>query len=119
MTTLPETNRLPALDPQPDNDPHRRINIPINLDNWKHLDDLLQADLLWWHQHLLDEKVSYITAGETINYDQSTVFRVLKGNYEGSWPNVHKAIRSYRKLADARGTIQQAEFARNWIALKI
>jgi len=92
---------------------HARINIPLNLENWRHLGDETREALLWYHQHLLDAKISLRDAGSALNYDESTVFRVLKGTYEGNWDNIVKAIRSYRKLCEARGEIQQAEFVEN------
>ena len=98
---------------------HSRINIPLNLENWKHLQQDLQDQLLWFHQHALDNKLSLKDAGEALNYDESTVFRILKGTYEGSWSNISKAIVSYRKTAEIRGTIQQAEFSENGVTRMI
>ncbi len=93
-----------------------RINIPLNLDNWRTLDKAVQEEMLWLHQHLLDRRMTWDDAGAALNYDRSTVFRVLKGTYEGSWDNVIRAIRSYRKLAEVRGTIQKNEFVPNAIS---
>jgi DNA transposition AAA+ family ATPase len=98
---------------------HSRINIPLNLENWKDQSDDIQSVLLWFHQHALDNKLSLADAAEALNYDQSTVFRILKGTYEGSWTNIAKAIQSYRKLDEMRGTIQQNEFVENRITEKI
>lgn len=92
---------------------HARINIPLNLENWKHLPEATQKELLWFHQHLLDEGMKLEQAGEALDYDHTTVYRVLKGSYEGNWGNILKAIASYRKLLDSRGTIQKSEFAAN------
>jgi DNA transposition AAA+ family ATPase len=92
---------------------HSRINIPLNLDNWKALPAEVQEGLLWFHQHLLDQKLSIAEAGEALNYDASTVFRVLKGTYEGSWKNVLGAIHSYRRVAENRGGIRANEFVQN------
>jgi DNA transposition AAA+ family ATPase len=44
---------------------------------------------------------------------------VLKGDYVGSWKNIIDAIRGYKKTADLRGMIQQAEFAENGITKMI
>jgi len=98
---------------------HSRINIPLNLQNWKHLPGTIQSDLLWFHQHLLDQQIGWQEVKATIGYDQSTVFKVLKGTYEGSWPNVAKAIRSYKRLVDERGTIQANEIVQNSITQMI
>lgn len=94
---------------------HSRINIPLNLENWKTLEDDIQSRLLWFHQHCLDAKMDWDEVCSALNYDRSTVFRVLKGTYEGSWKNVARAIDSYRKLTEDRGTIQKNAFAENGI----
>jgi DNA transposition AAA+ family ATPase len=75
---------------------HSRINIPLNLNNWKDLPDEVRDELLWFHQYLLDNDLSMTAAAEAIGYDNSVVFRVLKGIYEGSYENVVKAIQKYR-----------------------
>jgi len=94
---------------------HSRINIPLNLQNWKHLPVKIQGDLLWYHQHLLDQQIGWKDAEDTIGYDRSTIFKVLKGTYGGSWSKISKAIRSYKRVADRRGTIQQNELVANSI----
>lgn len=95
---------------------HARITIPLNLENWKALDQPVQAELLWFHQHALDTKISLRECSEALNYDTSTIFRVLKGTYEGSWDNVLSRIKSYRRIAEERGTIQRNEFVENGIS---
>lgn len=94
---------------------HARINIPLNLENWRHLPEEQQRQLLWFHQHLLDSKLTLQDAAEALNYDTTTVFRVLKGNYEGSWKNISDAIRSYQRLVENRSTVQRNEFVENSI----
>jgi hypothetical protein len=95
---------------------HSRINVPLNLDNWKTLREFIVAELTWFHQYLLDNNLSWTEACEAIGYDRSTVFRVLKGTYEGSWQKIASAIVSYRKLTEQRGTIQKNEFVENSIS---
>lgn len=95
---------------------HARINIPINLDNWKSLPADVQAELLWFHQHLLDEGLDWKAACEALGYDRSVLFRVLKGTYEGSWKNVVAAVLSYRKILSERTLIQRTEFVENSIS---
>lgn len=92
---------------------HARINAPLNVENWKNLEPNVQAELLWFHQHCLDEKLDWKEAAQALDYDQSTVFRVLKGTYEGNWTNIIRAIASYRRLVAERGTIQRNQFAEN------
>lgn len=98
------------------NSAHSRINIPLNLENWRHLEADVQSALLWFHQHCLDEGLSMKLAGEALGYDNSTIFRVLKGTYEGSWPNVVARIKSFQKISIDRAGIQRAKFAENSIA---
>jgi len=120
MTTvaLSSDRQLPvaASDSAAASSAHSRINVPLNLDNWRALPDEIRSDLLWFHQHALDNHLSWKDCAEALNYDQSTVFRVLKGTYEGNWDNIARSIRSYRKLDAARGQIQRAEFVENRIA---
>jgi len=117
-------NQTPALTVSPSlkaeaSSAHARINIPLNLENWKALPEEVRDELLWFHQHCLDQAINLKTAGEAIGYDESTVFRVLKGTYEGSWKNVVEAIRGYRRIDAERGGIQKAEFVENSITKMI
>lgn len=98
---------------------HSRINVPLNLENWKSLDEPLQRELLWFHQHILDERMDWQAACQALNYDRSTVFRMLKGTYDGSWGNILRAIRGYRRLAEKRSNIQKNEFVQNGITQMI
>lgn len=98
---------------------HSRINIPLNLDNWRALSEQISCRLMWFHQHILDTRMTYTDAKEALGYDQSTVFRVLKGTYAGNYDNVCKAIDSYRKIVERRGTIQVNEYVENSIAKMI
>lgn len=98
---------------------HQGINIPLNVANWKHLDEATQAELLWYHQYLLTNRVPQKEIPSTLNYDYSTIFRVLKGTYSGNWANVVRAIQGYRKLVEQRGKIQKNEFAENSISREI
>lgn len=90
-----------------------RINIPLNLDNWHKLPDEIQQDLLWFHQFALDQRMSLADCAQALGYDNSTIFRVLKGTYEGSYKNICEAIRSYKRLATERASIQQNEWVEN------
>ncbi len=94
---------------------HARINIPLNLDNWKALPDEVQAELRWFHQYLLDNRMGWIEAEGAIDYEKSTIFGVLKGTYTGNWVKIIAAIRHYRKQAVTRNL----EFAENSISTRI
>lgn len=94
-----------------------RINIPLNLNNWKQRPDAEQQELLWFHQHILDEQLGWDAACKALGYDRTTVYRVLKGIYEAeSWQKPITAIRSYRKLVESRATIHRQHFAENPIS---
>lgn len=113
-----ETSRIPAaaLDRMlsvTGNDARGKINIPVNPTNWRDLALDIQPDLLWFHQHLLDKEMSLDDAALAVDYEKSVVFKVLHGRYEGSYANFCGNIRSYRKIAEGRAKIQNAEFAHN------
>ncbi len=92
-----------------------RVNVPINLGHWEQLPDEVQRACLWFHQHVLDNHMSWQQASEALGYDQSVVFRVLKGTYQGSWPNVVQAIESYQRIAEERSQITRSQFVENTI----
>jgi DNA transposition AAA+ family ATPase len=92
------------------------LNIPIDKDNWKNLPGDIQQELFWFHQFVLEEKLSRREAGTKINYDGGTVSKVLDGSYEGSWDKIAKAIRSFRKVHANRGKIQKVIFVENTIS---
>ena len=92
---------------------HARINIPLNLRNWNHLPEEQQHKLMWFHQHLLDRQMGWIPAEQALGYDKSTVHKVLKGVYQGSWEKICAAIDSYKEIVERRGTIQQNRIVKN------
>jgi hypothetical protein len=96
-----------------------RINIPMNLHNWGAYPEESRGLLMWFHQHVLDRNLTLADAGKAIQYDGSTVFRVLKGSYEGSIDKVCQAIESYKRIADERGTIQTNRIVENSITRMI
>lgn len=118
--TNPKTEHLPAgitaSDAAMASSANKRINIPMNLENWRTLPEAQQAALTWFHQHILDHELSYDQVKEAIGYDASTVFRVLKGTYGGSLANVVKEILAYKRVATERETIQAGEFVENSIS---
>ncbi len=97
----------------------RRINIPLNLNAWRGLDDETQADLLWFHQHILDNHYTWDETTAALGYDRTTVFRALKGTYEGSWDNIRRAIAKYRAITKTRSGIQVNTPVNNGIAKMI
>src|ERR1043166_8400296 len=95
---------------------HSRVNISLNLDNWKELPQEIGDELLWFHQWVLDNNVGWKEAEEAIGYDRSTIFRILKGTYEGSWHKIAGAIRSFRELEEKRRSIKSHFFVPNSIS---
>lgn len=95
---------------------HSRINIPLNLSNWRERSPEEQELLTWFHQHCLNESLNMKDAATAIGYDNSVVFRVLKGTYEGSWQNVCSRIDGYRKLWFDRASLKRNVFAENRIS---
>jgi DNA transposition AAA+ family ATPase len=96
-----------------------RINIPLNLHNWNGYPEESRGLLLWFHQHVLDAGMTLDQAGEAIQYDKSTIYRVLKGIYEGSMEKVTAAIESYKRIAEERATIQDNRIVENSITRMI
>lgn len=90
--------------------------IPLNLSIIETLPADARDHVLWLHQHMIDQGMTIASAAESIGYDASTMHRVLRGNYAGSWPNVIAGIRSYRRLTGQRSEIQRAQFAENSIS---
>lgn len=89
---------------------HSRINVPFNLGNWRDLADDIQTDLAWFHQHALEEGLNWKQCEAALSYSQTTVFRALKGTYEGDWKKVCSNIRSYRAIISERLAIKHAAF---------
>lgn len=89
---------------------HSRINVPLNLGNWRDLPAETAAELTWFHQHALEEGLNWKQCTDALGYSQTTVFRALKGTYEGAWENVIEAIQSYRKIIAERIAIKHAAF---------
>ena len=100
---------------------HNRINVPMNVNNWRALPPQHQETMTWFHQHLLNEEISWkqietlVPKGNKRGefYDRTTIYRVLNGIYEGSDDNVCGAIEDYRKLWNERRQIKKSTFVRN------
>lgn len=86
-----------------------RIKIPVDLKAWAELPENQRELLLWFHQHVIDSDMSHGDCERAIDYDWSTIFRVLKSDYDGSYRNVCRAIAQYQKIMAKRGTIQGNE----------
>jgi DNA transposition AAA+ family ATPase len=124
MTTeIKLTDPRPTATDQPDSSPgasageskDHRINIPLNLANWKHLPESVRELLLWFHQFVIDHSLSFKDAGTAIGYDNSVVWRVLKGEYNGNYENVCSAISKFRQREERPLTLKKYQFAENSI----
>lgn len=104
---------MPTRDQHEASSAHAQINIPLNLENWRELPEGIQDALTWYHQHLITEKIGWHQVKDTIGYDRSTVFKILKGTYEGSWENVVERIDEYRRT---RKLVKKSTFAPNRIS---
>lgn len=94
-----------------------RVNIPLNLNNWRLRPEPEQAELLWFHQHILDESLTWDQACEAISTSRTTLYRLLKGIYEATdWSKQISSIKSYRRIHEKRATIHKQEFAENGIS---
>lgn len=97
----------------------KRINIPLNLRVWDHLAQEHQEQLAWFHQSALTDEMDWDEVEDALSYDKSTIFRVLKGTYDGSWDKIVSAIKSWRRLREKKGGIQGVEFVPNRIAREV
>jgi DNA transposition AAA+ family ATPase len=101
---------------------HSRINIPLNLTNWRALPNDVAEELLWFHQWILDNNLTWDEAADAIGYDRSYVFKILKGygdaqNWRPNWKRIIEAIRKYRW--QQKKTQQHIEFGENSITQRI
>lgn len=94
---------------------HARVNLPLNLDNWRDVPTKYHGDLLWFHQHILDHQMNFANVKEAVGYEWNTVYKFLKGISSGSYDKFTEAIRSYRRIVEKRQTIQRQDFAHNRI----
>ena len=100
----PEDNRLTPAAAQ------TRINIPLNLGNWRELPEPIVSELAWFHQHALEENLTWKQCEAALNYSTTTIWRSLKGTYSGDWAKVAQAIHSYRSIVAERYAIKHAAY---------
>lgn len=89
---------------------HSRINIPFNLGNWRELPVEVSENLAWFHQHALEDHLDWKSCCSALGYSQTTIYRVLKGTYEGDYSKVVAGIQSYRTIVAERHSIKHAAF---------
>ncbi|MFN7138762.1 MAG: AAA family ATPase [Limisphaerales bacterium] len=100
-----------------------KIAIPLNLNNWKHLNQSTQNALLWFHQHILDNGLSWSDAKAATGYDTTVIFKALKGAYpvdaKGGYTGIVQKIESYKRIVAERAAIQKNVFVENGISRMI
>jgi DNA transposition AAA+ family ATPase len=115
-----EASRLSPSEPVPKEKGDGIFRLPLNLEKIQsEVPPQFHADLTWFHQHALDAGLTWNQMAEALNYDRSTIHRVVMCIYTGSWDNVTQRIRSYKKIVQERGTIQTSSFRENSISRKI
>lgn len=87
-----------------------RINVPLNLNNWREQPEAIATELAWFHQHALEENLTWQQCATALNYSTTTIWRSLKGVYTGDWQKVAHAIRGYRAIVSERHAIKHAAF---------
>lgn len=98
---------------------HSRINIPLDLNSWRDVPEDQQQVLLWFHQHLLDENITWEQTDTLLvkknggHYNRNTIFKVLKGMHEASLDNFIEAVCSYRDTVKKRAGVKHATFIEN------
>jgi len=101
-----------------------RLGIALNLNAWRGLvrEGKLTSDdvdeLTWLHQFATESGLSRADIGKVLDYDQTVVFRVLSGTYEGSWKNIIAAIKSHRTLIQ-RERSKASEFRPNPVSVLV
>ena len=73
----------------------------------------------WLFFHSIETGVAMKDAADAIRYDSSTVYRVLKGEYEGNLANVCEAIEGYKRIIEQRADVAQAGFVETETAKRI
>ena len=94
------------------------IRVQADVEALAPLSDDERRDILAYHQHIIsDRSYTWKRVKDDIGYDSSTMSRVFRGKYAGSYGNIVTAIRRYfenRKVAVAKAT-----FVKNAIAKTI
>ena len=88
----------------------QRINIPgdtvkVELGKQRELGKVTEAEeaaVLWFYSYAKDRKWSLAEAGEAIDYDSSTVYRLFQGTYGAKLDKIVEAITRFRKVAEER-----------------
>lgn len=83
------------------------------------LPDDQRSSIRWLHAHAAENNLNLDEVGKLIRYDETTVYRVLTGKYEGNLANVCREIDEFRKLHDERQKGRKLQFIETAMTRKI
>lgn len=118
---VPETPP-PAIPPTPPNTPPSDDLPPNDGSNaWPFGGDKVIAGTMhynpeareavrWFYEVCREEGLSLKDSAKLIRYDNSTLYRVCLGKYEGNIKNITKAILDYRQIWSERQSLKKASF---------
>ena len=98
------------------------INIPLNVDRWSAAKDAERRLLVWFHQYCLDNKITPKQAANFLDYDPSTINKLLHGVYPsyakpcGRISDFKEDLARKREIEAERSTIKTHNIVENSIA---
>lgn len=99
----------------------RKFRIPGDVVNkaTEKMSDENRSAIRWLHAYASEQNISLADLGAKVRYDESTLYRVFHGKYEGNLDNVCEEIEQFRKLSEQRSTIKKLEFIETALSAKI
>lgn len=99
----------------------RRFKIPGDVVNraTAELPDDQRSAIRWLHAHAAENDISLKELGELVRYDETTLYRVFRGQYEGKLGNIVKEIESFRRLEEQRSKIKGTGFVETSLSKRI
>ena len=88
---------------------HDKINLPPGEER-----EAAARELLWFHQHIIDTRMTIEQAEKALAYEWSYIFKILHvEKFEGSWKNVAARIADYRQRLETTVKARVHAFAAN------
>ena len=82
--------------------------------------DERQRELLrWFFYYCIENGITMKAAAEAIRYDSTTVYRVMRGQYEGNLDAVCDAVEGYKKIVEQRAGLAKTAFVETETARRI
>lgn len=99
----------------------RRFKIPGDAVNRATADlpDDERSAIRWLHAYASQFDLSLRELKELLHYDESTLYRVFTGKYEGNIANVASAIASFKALHESRGGIKRIDYIETSLGKKV